>query len=245
MAELLGELLYSLRSSARLSQEALAERSGVSARTISDIETGSARTPRLITVMLLGEAMGLSPPDQERLKDAARKPDAPPVDANFPASLLLQAAALVGRDDDVARAGALLRENARLVTLVGPAGVGKTSLAIKVALECAGDFEHGTAIAELSPIADPAHVPAVVARALGHPRIARHARDRNRRRLSAPPNTAARLRQPRASLARGRMDRDAARAMPTARHPCDEPRAAAFAGPSTPTRCARCAATRP
>ncbi|MGA8324669.1 MAG: helix-turn-helix domain-containing protein, partial [Candidatus Cybelea sp.] len=167
MAELLGELLYSLRSSARLSQEALAERSGVSARTISDIETGSARTPRLITVMLLGEAMGLSPPDQERLKDAARKPDAPPVDANFPASLLLQAAALVGRDDDVARAGALLRENARLVTLVGPAGVGKTSLAIKVALECAGNFEHGTALAELSPIADPAHVPAVVARALG------------------------------------------------------------------------------
>jgi predicted ATPase/DNA-binding XRE family transcriptional regulator len=167
VAELLGELLYSLRSSARLSQEALAERSGVSARTISDIETGSARTPRLITVMLLGEAMGLSPPDQERLKDAARKPDARPVDANFPASLLLQAAALVGRENDVARVGALLRENARLVTLLGPAGVGKTSLAIKVALECAGNFEHGAALAELSPIADPAHVPAALGRALG------------------------------------------------------------------------------
>lgn len=167
MAEPLGELLYSLRSTAHLSQGALAERSGVSARTISDIETGSARTPRLITIMLLAEAMGLSPGDQTRLKDAARKPDEGRAGANFPGSLLLQAAALIGREDDVANAGSLLRDGARLVTLVGPAGVGKTSLAIKVALACTGDFEHGAALAELASVGDPADVANAVTRALG------------------------------------------------------------------------------
>ena len=39
----LDELLLTLRSRAGLSQETLAERSGVSARTISDIERGLAR----------------------------------------------------------------------------------------------------------------------------------------------------------------------------------------------------------
>jgi predicted ATPase/transcriptional regulator with XRE-family HTH domain len=170
VAEALGELLRSLRSAALLSQEALAERSGLSTRTVSDIETGSARTPRLITVMLLAEAMGLSPTDRQCLQDAARKPAARPAGTirTFTATSAIQAAALVGRDADVASAVALLsREDVRLVTLVGPAGVGKTSLATKVAVEGAGGFEHGAAMAELAPITEPSFVPAAVARALG------------------------------------------------------------------------------
>ncbi|MFY9884704.1 MAG: tetratricopeptide repeat protein [Candidatus Cybelea sp.] len=170
MAEALGEVLRSLRSAALLSQEALAERSGLSTRTVSDIETGSARTPRLITVMLLAEAMGLSPEDRQRLQDAARKPAAQPASAtiSFSSASVPQAAALIGRDTDVTSAGALLtREEVRLVTLVGPAGVGKTSLATKVAVENAGAFEHGAVMAELAAVTEPSLVPAAVARALG------------------------------------------------------------------------------
>lgn len=169
VAEALGEVLRSLRSAALLSQEALAERSGLSTRTVSDIETGSARTPRLITVMLLAEAMGLSSEDRQRLQNAARKPVAQPAGASmFSSTSALQAATLVGRDADVKSVGALLgREDVRLVTLVGPAGVGKTSLATKVAVEGAGAFEHGAVMAELAPVTEPSLVPAVVARALG------------------------------------------------------------------------------
>lgn len=169
MAEPLGELLRSLRSAALLSQEALAERSGLSTRTVSDIETGSARTPRLITVMLLAEAMGLSESDRARLQDAARRPPArPPGTRAIAPSLSLQPVALVGRDRDAEQAGALLlRHDVTLLTLVGPAGVGKTSLATRVASDRAGVFEHGAAVAELAPVAEPSQVPSVVARALG------------------------------------------------------------------------------
>jgi predicted ATPase/transcriptional regulator with XRE-family HTH domain len=170
VTESLAELLRSLRSTARLSQESLAELSGLSTRTISDIETGAARTPRLITVMLLAEALGLSPADRSRLQDAARKPSARPDGGGLamPAAAALRAAALVGRDADVARLCALLaRDGVRLVTLVGPAGVGKTSLAIRVAVDRADAFDRGVVVAELAAIDEPELVPAAVARALG------------------------------------------------------------------------------
>jgi predicted ATPase/transcriptional regulator with XRE-family HTH domain len=162
VAEPLGELLRSFRSAALLSQESLAERSGVSARTVSDIETGSARTPRLITVMLLAEAMKLSPADRSRLQEAAGKR------ATHAAGTVPRAVTLIGRDGDVARLCALLsRDSVRLVTLVGPAGVGKTSLATNVAVERATAFELGATMVELAPIAAPSLVPIAVARALG------------------------------------------------------------------------------
>ena len=163
MGESLAEVLRLFRSTAHLSQEALAERSGLSTRTVSDIETGSARTPRLVTVMLLAEAMNLSPPDRLRLQDAARKP-AGSVDR--PTSTIA-APALIGRDADCGRLMALLdRDEARVVTLVGPAGVGKTSLALRVAADRAGSYPCGAIVAELASLDDPSLVPAQVARAL-------------------------------------------------------------------------------
>jgi predicted ATPase/DNA-binding XRE family transcriptional regulator len=151
-----------------MSQEALAERSGLSTRTVSDIETGSARTPRLVTIMLLAEALDLSPEDRSRLQAAARKPANLHSEATLSIASVVQAPALVGRDADVARLSTLLaREAVRLVTLVGPAGVGKTSLATGVAAERGNTFELGAALAELAPIGEPSLVPAAVARALG------------------------------------------------------------------------------
>ena len=163
--ESLAEVLRYFRSAAKLSQEALAERSGLSTRTVSDIETGAAASPRLVTVMLLAEALGLSADERTRLQHAARKP----ADRHArPESAPPAVAVLVGRDADLERLVALVRrDDTRLVTLVGPAGVGKTSLAIRAAAESATRFERGSVVVELAAIAQPALVASAVARSLG------------------------------------------------------------------------------
>jgi predicted ATPase/DNA-binding CsgD family transcriptional regulator len=55
----------------------------------------------------------------------------------------------------------------RLVTAVGPGGVGKTRLALAVAADLAGDFEDGVWLVDLVPVTDPAMVGSAVAAALG------------------------------------------------------------------------------
>ena len=73
---------------------------------------------------------------------------------------------IVGRDDDSQLILDLL-EHARLVTLTGPGGVGKTRLALEVARRAAERSELGACVVELAPVEDPAAVPDLVAAALG------------------------------------------------------------------------------
>jgi predicted ATPase/DNA-binding CsgD family transcriptional regulator len=72
----------------------------------------------------------------------------------------------IGRQSEVAEIGELLSEF-RLVTVIGPGGVGKTRLACEVAREIAPRFADGVWLVELSSLQDPALVPTVVAAALG------------------------------------------------------------------------------
>ncbi|MFJ9789650.1 ATP-binding protein [Streptomyces globosus] len=55
----------------------------------------------------------------------------------------------------------------RLVTAVGPGGIGKTRLALAVAARAAGDFPDGVCFADLVPVTDPGRVAAAVAAATG------------------------------------------------------------------------------
>jgi predicted ATPase/DNA-binding SARP family transcriptional activator len=74
---------------------------------------------------------------------------------------------LVGRRDALDDIGALVRGGARLVTLVGPGGVGKTRLALQAAHELADRFAAGVWFVDLSPLRDPGLVAAAVAGTVG------------------------------------------------------------------------------
>ncbi|MDQ1541902.1 MAG: hypothetical protein QOH29_2628, partial [Actinomycetota bacterium] len=71
----------------------------------------------------------------------------------------------VGRDEEIARIGKLLSE-VRLITLVGPGGVGKTRLASVAVTAVLDRLPDGVWMAELAPVTDPADVPSAVLDAL-------------------------------------------------------------------------------
>lgn len=73
---------------------------------------------------------------------------------------------LIGREEELAAVGALLAGEARLVTIVGPGGIGKTCLALEVAHQLAGRFGEGAAFADLAPLASAAGIVPAVAQAL-------------------------------------------------------------------------------
>ena len=69
-----GETLGACRRSAGLSQQELAERSGLSIRAISNLERGRARRPHPGTVRRLAEALGLSGDARAQFMAAAARP---------------------------------------------------------------------------------------------------------------------------------------------------------------------------
>ena len=73
---------------------------------------------------------------------------------------------LIDRELEVERACRLFRSGHRLVTLGGPAGVGKTQLAIRLANELCAEFEHGACFVSLSEIIDAPAVAGALGRAL-------------------------------------------------------------------------------
>ena len=73
----------------------------------------------------------------------------------------------VGRDKEVGKVVSLLRDGARLLTLTGPGGTGKTRLAIEAAAELVPGFKAGVFWVELAPLRDPALVTEEIAKTLG------------------------------------------------------------------------------
>lgn len=73
---------------------------------------------------------------------------------------------VVGRKEDVRTVKAQLPSR-RLVTVVGPGGIGKTTVALAAAEALAPSYADGAVFIDLAPVADPAQVPGAVAAALG------------------------------------------------------------------------------
>jgi predicted ATPase len=80
--------------------------------------------------------------------------------------LPLYLTSFVGRERQIAQGLGILR-SARLVTMTGPPGTGKTRLATRLAAELAAEFEDGSMFVPLAAIEDSTLVPAAIAQALG------------------------------------------------------------------------------
>lgn len=167
-----GELLRRLRVQAGLTQEELAARAGLSPRAISDLERGISQTPRRDTAELLADALSLAPDARAHLELAIRRGRTPaPTRQATPSPaqpLPLPPTLLIGREhEEAAISHQLLLEDVRLLTLTGPAGIGKTRLALQVAAGVQREVRDGATLVTLAAIRDPRLVLTAIAEALG------------------------------------------------------------------------------
>jgi len=85
-----------------------------------------------------------------------------------PANIPVQRTAFVGREKEIAAAKELLlSKDARLVTITGPGGIGKTRLGVEVATGLIENFTGGIHFVPLSPLRDPDLIAPVIVQTLG------------------------------------------------------------------------------
>ncbi len=166
-----GTLLRRYRRDRGLTQEELAELAAISRRSLGDMERGVVHTPRKDTVTLLAAALGLAPEDRQALAEAARRVNTPRLRhaATGPSPALpLALTALIGREHDEAAVLRLIQQHdVRLLTLVGPPGVGKTRLAIQVAASLQDLCSDGIVFVALAALREPQLVLRAIAQSLG------------------------------------------------------------------------------
>ncbi|HEY0443538.1 MAG TPA: tetratricopeptide repeat protein [Candidatus Limnocylindrales bacterium] len=124
---------------------------GVSLRSLGEHRLKDMRPERLCQLVVEG-----LPADFPMIRslDAARN--------NLPTQLT----SFVGREAELAEAGALLSK-ARLLTLTGPGGTGKTRLSLELAARAADGFRDGVYFVPLEPITEASLVPGTIAQAVG------------------------------------------------------------------------------
>lgn len=168
-----GQWLRQRRKALNLTQKELAQQAGCAEITLRKIEAGDLQ-PSAALVASLARRLRVAEADLPGLTALARgvggefSTRSRLLPSQHPHNLPLPLTSLLGRSYDVAALRKrLLADAARLITLVGPPGVGKTRLALAVAQEVRGQFEDGAFFVRLAAVNDPALVPSAIAQALG------------------------------------------------------------------------------
>ena len=91
----------------------------------------------------------------------------PPLKTISNTNLPRPASSFVGRDAEVDKVAGMLQDGARLLTLTGPGGSGKTRLAIEAATTLVSEFKAGVFWIDLAPIREPALVTETIGQVLG------------------------------------------------------------------------------
>ena len=164
-----GALLRQLRSARSLTQGELAQRAGMTAKAVGLLERGERRRPYPHTVRALADALGLDDAQRAELIDTARdrtSPASAPRDPTVP----VPGVPLFGREEEAAAVAAALEvPSRRIITLTGPGGVGKTTLALVAAERVRKSFPSGVVVVELATVTEPDAVMPAIAAALGLP----------------------------------------------------------------------------
>jgi transcriptional regulator with XRE-family HTH domain len=151
----LAALVRRSRVLARLTQEELAERTGLSSRTVRNIENGKLARPRASSVRLLADGLGLPAAEGDRLVELARgllwrdrsgreepglRSGADSVPAAVPAQLPADVTGFVGRESELSWLDAAADHGdaspVPVCVISGAAGVGKTALVARKACRC-------------------------------------------------------------------------------------------------------------
>ena len=188
-----GDALKYLRKRAHLTQDELGRAVGYSREQIARLENGSRVPDLAVVAALFVPALDIQhqPELIQRLLELAGQIRSAPGEsqhitvahttqtktqrivevvsqsAPLPYTLPSPLFPLIGRVSEVESLCALLLGQARLITLIGTAGIGKTRLALETAHALTGNFSHGACFVELAPIQNAEAVPGAIASALG------------------------------------------------------------------------------
>lgn len=172
-----GQRIKQQRRALDLTQVELAGRAGCSVDTIRKLEAGSLRPSRQLAEILAAQ-LEIPPGDQPAFVALARSAPVRAVASRRAATARthvtptagwpVQPTSFIGRQRETAACLAILRRaDARLLTLVGPGGVGKTRLALRITEELMDDFKDGVVFVQLAPILHADLVAQAIAAGLG------------------------------------------------------------------------------
>ena len=164
-----GAHLRSLREASGFTQEELATIAGLSVHAVSALERGERRRPHGETVRALSAALDLTAEMRDALLASARAPaQNAAVDELSAIALPLAPTALLGREADMQTLRQWIADpTARLITLTGPGGVGKTRLALELAWAIVAEGTARVVFVPLATVWTPAFVASAIAEALG------------------------------------------------------------------------------
>ncbi len=159
-----GDLLVYLRKRAHLTQAELGRAVGYGREQIVRLEKNQRVPDRAVIAAVFIPALDLDDSSElaQRLLDLA-SPTRPPR-TNLPAQLT----SFIGREAEVAKVhGYLFASDKRLVTLIGPPGIGKTRLSVAAARDTLADFPDGVFFVALAPLDQPNLVAPTIVQTLG------------------------------------------------------------------------------